>query len=505
MLSSQFAALDLGSNSFHLVIAENRDGRLQVIDKLKEMVRLAAGLNKQQQLDPLVAQRALDCLSRFGQRLQNIPSENIRVVGTNTLRRIRHGKDFMQDAQQALGQDIEVVSGQEEARLIYLGVSHALEDSNDQRLVIDIGGGSTELILGQQFNPQKLESLFMGCVTYSRRFFAAGRVKKNAMQLAKLQALHELEPIQGQFRRPNWETAIGASGTILAVRDVLQANGWSQQSITYEGLTKLFETLAKAKDSGSVKLEGLAEERHSVFPGGVAILTAIFEALKIKTMLVSSGALREGLLFDLLGRTTSEDIRENSVQDLISRYQIDARHANRVVETACKLFGALAKPLGLSKTRHLPLLRWAALLHEIGMDVSHRQYHKHGGYLIKHMDLAGFSHTTQDHLALLVRAHRRKFPLAEFEIVTPKDRPALILLATLLRLSVVLHRNRSRHSLPGVEVQAGEATLTCLFPPGWLDQHPLTRLDLDQEAEFLDLIPLTLSIIERAFNTKPVC
>jgi len=495
-VTSQLAALDLGSNSFHLVIAENRDGRLQILDKLKDMVRLAEGLDEDNRLDPLVAERALNCLARFSQRLAQIAPENIRVVGTNTLRRARNSRKFLRKAETALGHEIEVITGQEEARLIYLGVSHALEDNHDKRLVVDIGGGSTEMILGQQFKPRKLESLFMGCVSFSRRFFADGRLGKNAMKSARLKALQELEPVEQQFRKAGWDVAIGASGTILAVQEVLEANGWAHQSITQQGLKQLVDALGQAKNIESLSLAGLSADRKAVFPGGVAILTGIFEALKLERMEASTGALREGLLYDLLGRTTSEDIRENSIQDLASRYQIDNKHAQRVEGTAVDLFRDLSEHWPLNSQRHLPLLRWAAALHEVGMGISHRQYHKHGGYLIRNMDLAGFSQTEQNFLALLVRAHRRKFPGSEFERLSEPEASLLLYLSIILRLSVLLHRSRSAEPLPKIKVSAGEDRLQLVFPSGWFAEHLLTELDLSQEADYLAAIPVKLSITQ---------
>ncbi len=491
-MTSQLAALDLGSNSFHMVIAENRDGRLQVLDKLKEMVRLADGLDRENKLDPLSSERAIECLSRFSQRLQQVAPENIRVVGTNTLRRARHNRRFMRKAEKALGHEIEIISGREEARLIYLGVSHALEDSHDKRLVVDIGGGSTELILGQQFKPQLLESLFMGCVSFSQRYFPDGAIKRDAIQAAKLAARQELEPVQSQYRNAGWTTAIGASGTILAVQDVLRANDWNPHNITLDGLEKLIAVLEQAEKVDNLSLQGLATDRRPVFVGGVAILIAIFEALQLEQMTVSTGALREGLLYDLLGRTSSEDIRDNSIHDLTQRYHIDVGQATRISQTGANFFDQLEKPWKLSRNRHLPLLQWAVLLHEVGMDVSHRQYHKHGGYLIRYMDMAGFAQLEQEYLALLVRAHRRKFPFAEFRALPPRDRTALIRLAIILRLSVVLHRNRGSEELPDIRVRIRKNMLSLHFPPDWIKQHPLTQLDLTQEADYLAATPVQL-------------
>ena len=444
------AAVDLGSNSFHLIVARATGSRLMVIDRLKDMVRLAAGLGDDKRLDPEVMQRALDCLGRFGQRLKELPPENVRVVGTNTLRKARNGGEFIARARQVLGHEVEIISGREEARLIYLGVSHSLEDHCDRRLVVDIGGGSTEVIIGRQFRPEHMESMYIGCVGTSRRFFGDGGITAAAMDAAVMAARREFEPLETGFRTRGWDSAIGASGTILAIQD------------------------------------------------GVAILTGLFRSLEIERMAVSSGALREGLLWDLLGRRHEGDIRERTIDDLARRYHVDAEHARRVRDTALQLLAAAAGDWELDERELGPLLRRAARLHEIGMDIAHSQYHKHGSYLLQHMDMPGFSRTEQRRLGLLVRSHRRKFPDGEFAEDGADDTGELRRLSLLLRCAVILHRARSPHQAPPISrLRADADGLELVFPPGWLQEHPLTRLDLAEEERIWRAQGMTLALTDQ--------
>jgi len=488
----QLAALDLGSNSFHMLVAQESGGRIQVLDKLKEMVRLADGLDSENHLHPDAAERALDCLARFGQRLRNIDAHNIRVVGTNTLRRARDAGDFLRQAEQALGCKVEIISGREEARLIFLGVSYDLEDSQSRRLVVDIGGGSTEFIIGRHFDAEMTESLYMGCVGVTKAFFADGKLRPAQFQAAVDHARLELEPIAARYLDAGWDSAIGASGTIVATEQVIRQLAPDHKGITHAGLVAIRDALLEARSIDRINLPGLSSDRSAVFAGGVAILTGIFESLEIDTMEASSGALREGLLYDLLGRVRHHDVRENSVHDLCERYHVDQRHANRVRESALALLAQVAETWELTDPKDQQQLGWAAELHEIGMDISHSQYHKHGGYLLANMDLPGFSKLDQQELASLVRAHRRKFPLEPGTVPLRSLR-----LAVLLRIAVVLHRNRTARPLPHVALSVQDDRLTLTFEGSWLDSHPLTRLDLAQEADYLSVIPHKLEILTR--------
>ena len=495
-LPGELAALDLGSNSFHLLVAQESGGRIQVIDKIKEMVRLAEGLDADDNLTEPVAQRALACLERFGQRLRDLPPESVRVVATNTLRRANNAVDFIRRAEAALGHTVEVISGREEARLIYLGVSHALEDSHERRLVVDIGGGSTELILGRRFSPEVMESLYMGCVGMSRSYFPDGRLRVAQFQAAVNHARQELEPVRRAYIDSGWDTAVGASGTVLAAQEILNYMGRDQGGITLDGLEEIRRALLQAKHIDNLAIPGLPADRAPVFVGGLAVLYALFESLDIERMQATSGALREGVIYDLLGRVHHQDVRESTVGDLRQRYHVDERHAQRVRESAFQLMAQVAGEWALTDPDDRLLLGWAADLHEIGMDIAHTQYHKHGGYLLRYMDMPGFSRWDQRQLAALVRAHRRKFPSTD-PIFGGLARTRLIRLAVLLRLAAVLHRNRSTRPLPHIGLTAEGESLCLTLPGPWLRRHPMTRLDLKQEAELLAAIPLRLTISVR--------
>ncbi len=443
------------------------------------MVRLADGLEDDKSLSEEVMARALSCLDRFSQRLRGLAPEDIRAVGTNTLRRARNAGAFLEEAERILGTQVEIISGREEARLIYLGVSHALEDDGNRRLGVDIGGGSTELILGQRFRAQVMESLHMGCVGMTQACFADGRLRAGQFKTAINLARQELEPLEQVYREAGWDIAIGASGTILAVQDILSELVPEAPAITLANLKRIRKAMVDARQIQRLDLPGLSGERAPVFAGGLAILHGIFESLDIREMHATSGALREGLIYDLLGRFQDQDIREATVQGLAARYNVDAVHARRVRETAITLLAQVARTWQLTAPADKLLLSWAADLHEIGMDIAHSQYHKHGGYLLENMDMAGFSRLDQHHLALLVRGHRRKFPADEAEMSERIRR-----LAILLRISVLLHRSRG-DPLPHVNLEVEETTIRLSFPHDWLNHHPLTRLDLDQEAGYL--------------------
>jgi exopolyphosphatase / guanosine-5'-triphosphate,3'-diphosphate pyrophosphatase len=491
--SSPYAALDLGSNSFHLLVAQVAGGRIQVLDKIKEMVRLAEGLDDDDNLVEPVIQRAIACLERLGQRLRDIPHDNVRVVATNTLRRASNAADFIRRAEVALGRTVEVISGREEARLIYLGVSHALEDHRERRLVVDIGGGSTEIILGRRFEPKLMESLHMGCVGLSRQHFGDGRLRSGHFRDAVNQARQELEPVRRAYVEAGWDTAVGASGTVLAAQEILDQMGRNPGGITLEGLEHIRHAMLRAKDITRLAIPGLPAERAPVFPGGLAILFALFEALDIERMQATSGALREGVIQDLLGRLHHRDVREATVRDLMARYHVDIEHAGRVRDAALSLLTQAAGPWQLTDPDDAVLLGWAADLHEIGMDISHSQYQKHGGYLLRYMDMPGFSSWDQRQLAALVRAHRRKFP-ANDPSFAGSERMRLIRLTVLLRLAVLLHRDRGHRPLPYIGLEADEEHLLVSLPTAWIRRHPLTRLDLDQEAGLLAAIPLRLAV-----------
>lgn len=491
-MDEMIAAIDLGSNSFHMIVARNLDGQLQLRDRLREMVRLAGGLDGQGNLDEDARTRALDCLHRFGQRLNGFAPGSVRAVGTNTLRRAR-SPGFLTEAQAALGHPIEIISGREEARLIYLGVAHGMPDSDGIRLVVDIGGGSTELILGRRFETLELESTPMGCVSYSERFFSNGKVTAKAMQRAVISARLELQDIEAEYRALGWDVAVGASGTIKAVGEVIRAMGWSSEGITLAAMQKLAAELVSAGDVHSLKLAGLKEERLPVLAGGVAVLLAIFESLGVETMQVSDSALREGLLYDLLGRIRHEDVRERTISQLSERYQVERLQAARVARCSQQFCSQVVRDWQLDGEDNQLLLTWAAQLHEIGLAIAHSGYQKHGAYLLENSDMPGFSSTEQKRLAALVRGHRRKLSSSLFKEFSGEHGEATLRLCILLRLSVLLHRSHSSVELPEIHLKASGSTLQLRFPDDWLTQHPLTAADLTYEMELLQ--PLRYELV----------
>ena len=486
-MSDTIAAIDLGSNSFHMIVARlTEDGHLQMVDRLREMVQLAAGLDSRNHLSEEAQTRALDCLARFGQRLRDIPGSRVRIVGTNTLRQARNSAEFLSRAEAVLGHPVEVVSGMEEARLVYLGVSHSMANVEGRCLVVDIGGGSTELIIGERFEPLYLESLGMGCVSMTLRHFPDGRIREADLRAAELTVRLKMEPITLRYQELGWQHVVGASGTIKAIRAVVLAEGWSKEGITLTALRKLRAALLSAGKVAALATRwNLEPARATVFTGGFTVLHGLCESLGIQQLQVAEGALREGLIYDLVGRIRHEDVRHRTVATLSKRYGLDSVQAEQVAATALELLAQASSDWELAGEEFAYTLEWAARLHEIGLVIAHSQHHKHGAYVVQHADLPGFSHSEQSLLAALIQGQRRKFPSKIFATL-PKDRvlPARRL-CVLLRLAVVVHRSRSRQPLPPLQFRVEGQQLTLLFPAGWLDDHPLTCADLELEAEYL--------------------
>lgn len=491
------AAVDLGSNSFHLVVARVVDGLPLVVDRLRERVVLAAGLDAQGRLEPGAEARALACLKRFGQRLRGVAPDAVRAVGTNALRQARNGARLLRRGQAALGHPIEVISGQEEARLIYQGVAHELPRDGRTRLVVDIGGGSTECIVGRGLKPLRVDSLFMGCVSWTRRHLPAGRIRARDLDAAVLAAALEVEPLGQRYRRLGWQQAVGSSGTILSIEEVLREQGWSRGGITRKGLERLRRALLEAGDVRELRLAGLKPERAEVLPGGLAILLALFDGLGIARMEVAQGALREGLLYDMLGRLRDTDPREESVAAMARRHGVEAAHAAAVERTALALLEPCARAWGLAGAEPRRLLGWAARLHEVGTALSYTGYHKHGAYLLAHSDLRGFGRLEQQRLAALVRNHRRSLDEATLDALPRAQREPTLRLTALLRLAVRLNRGRTGRATLQARLAARGARLRLSFPRGWLERHPLTRADLEEEAGELAAAGLRLDLRTR--------
>ena len=488
------ATIDLGSNSFHMVLARVDHGEVRILDRLGEKVQLASGLDEHNNLSDEAMQRGLDCLRRFAQMINGLPSAAVRIVATNTLRVARNRAVFIRQVKDIIGHRVDVISGREEARLIYLGVAHTLADDAGKRLVVDIGGGSTEFVVGERFESLLRESLPIGCVSFARQFFSDGRISERAYSQAYTAARLELMPIEQGIHRLGWSEAVGASGTIRVIGQCLRAADMGSGEVTREGLRWLKGKVLEAGDVESLDLPGLKAERRSILPSGLAILEALFDALDVQSMLHSEGALREGVLYELLGRHQHEDVRERSLSALAERSHVDQEQALRVERKAVSLLAKVAHAWGLDESKHADLLRWAARVHEVGLDIAHNQYHKHGAYVIEHADLAGFSRQEQQSLAMLVRGHRRNLPNDARVAEVGEDGSALRRLCMLLRLAILYHHIRGYQDMPELQAEAEEKGLTLSFPPGWLELNPLTQADFAQEARYWAKIGYRLTV-----------
>ena len=485
------AAVDLGSNSFHLLVAEVNHGALRPLAIRGEKVQLAAGLQNGW-LGATAIAHGLETLARFRQVLDTLNPGMVRVVGTNTLRAAKNAGDFIGPAQKIIGWPVDIVAGREEARLIYLGVAHSEADDAAARLVVDIGGGSTELIIGERFEARLLESLHMGCVGYQRRFFADGAITAGRFDQAYRAAYLELLNIREEFRARGWRDCVGSSGTYLAIAEILRARG--SGAITRSGLYALRDQLIQCGHIDNLGgIAGLKVARHSVIAAGTAIACAVMDALGIEEMRASSGALREGAIYDLMGRMQHEDVRERTVSALLKRSGLPELHALRVELFADSLFVQVAVGLGLAE-QYRELLRWAARLHEIGLTIAHSQFHKHGQYIIEHADLPGFSREEQRTLAALVRGHRRKFPRGLIEGFPAEQVEALTHLCVMLRLAAVFKYASPLDGVPALEFSPTPGGYRLGFPGGWLDRHPLTAAELNQERDYLAQANISLRL-----------
>jgi len=492
------AVVDLGSNSFHLMTARLVDGEPIVVDRLREPVQLAAGLDERRRLAPMVVERALACLRRFGQRLREVPDYRVRAVGTNTFRVARDAGEFIDRAESALGFPIDVVSGAEEARLIFLGVSHTLPDDGKARLVADIGGGSTECILGRGFEILDAHSLHMGCIGFSQRYFPEGRIDRKGMDAALLASRLELRPLEHRFRQSGWDQAVGSSGTVRAVRDVLVAAGLSERVISARGLRALRKKMVDAGHIDACGFVGLRRDRAAVFAGGVSILSAIMETFRLEQLDFSSGSLREGVAYDLLGRIRHEDIRERTIRIFQERYHADVAQASRVERAADRLWQVVQATWRLDDEELHSWLRWAARLHEIGLAVSYRNHHHHGRYLIENSDMPGFARNDQRVLAALVGSHRRRVRKETLDLVPPGLLAVAKGLVAVLRLAVVLNRGRSPDPPWPTRIEVERERLTLRFAPGFVRRHPLTIADLRAESESFKALGFKLRLKDLA-------
>ncbi|MEL3915930.1 exopolyphosphatase [Aeromonas caviae] len=483
MDNSLYAAVDLGSNSFHMVIARLTEGRMQIIDRIKERVRLAEGMDEQRRMSPEAMARGLDCLALFAERLTNIKPDQIRIAGTYTLRRASNARDFVREAAKVLNHPIEIISGQEEARLIYQGVAHT-QHIEGQVLVVDIGGGSTELIIGEGFEHKALTSRKMGCVSFTQSFFGNGKLSEKAFNAAVLEAQHQLAPIINQYRKLGWQSCLGSSGSIRTVRDVLQGEEWTDGAITLAGLERLKEEMLKHKRVDQLKLAGLTEERQGVFAAAVAILLGLFTSLPIERMEYSDGALREGLLYEFEERLQHHDIRERTALALSTHYRIDKRQATRVERSVLSLFDALSGPWEMPEEPYRAILGWAARLHEIGLAINYSGIHKHSAYILQNTDLPGFNQDDQALLAALVRFHRKGLKLSELPALPNHDEQTVLRCIRILRLAVAAHHRRQDNLLPEWNVQAAGDQLVVTLPLDWCDENKLLMQNLEKEHRY---------------------
>lgn len=507
------AAVDLGSNSFHLAIARvlGAGSQLQVIDRVQERIQLAAGLHENPNLQPAVQERALACLERFAERLRHFPGAYVRAVGTDALRVAQNSAGFIERGSAVLGHPIEVISGDEEARLIYRGVALSLPPepagaARTRELVLDIGGGSTECIIGNGSAPEETASLHMGAVGFTNLFFNDGVITRERFRRAQIAAQLMFERLPAPYHRGDWTRAFGSSGTFLALDEIMLANGWSTAGITKDGLTKLRELLIAAGHADKLQVPGLKPTRATLIAAGAAIARAAFKALPLRTIKSTSSALREGVLDDLMSRVTSRDVRESTIQQLAARFHVDSVQATRVEETALQLFESVITFKGNGTTTSQRwfvgeaaeaarrYLVWASRLHEIGVGISFHGYHKHGAYILANAVLPGFSRDDANVLSKVVLTHRRKLGREIFQDLPPHLREQAMRLAVLLRLAVKLNRNRADRPERAVALEVMGKVLTLVLPEGYLAAHPLTQADLEDEAERLQGAGFTLVV-----------
>ncbi len=469
-----------------MIVGELRHGQLIIIDRLRETVRLAEGLSRKGDLSREARLRALACLSQFGERLRDMHASKVRAAGTSTLRRAREDSAFMAEAERALGHPIEVIPGIEEARLIYTGVTHSLPRNDGRRLVMDIGGGSTELILGKGADTQALESLHMGCVSMTERFFPGGRITARSFDKARTAARLELRPVERYFRGGGDVEAIGTSGTILSTERVAANLGYCDDGrLTLEAVERLIDAVQQFESVSEVSMRGLSTRRSQVWPGGLSILAELIAVLEVDSIKVSDGALREGLLYDLLGRIRHEDARERTVRAMEDRYNVDKEQASRVGATAEALRRQCSESWRLDGELAPLFLDWSARLHEIGLDISHDGYQRHGAYVAENADMPGFPRAEQRLLAFLIGSQRHSVNM-RFRRQLPRDwRESALRLAILLRLGVLVNRSRSGSDVPVPVLSVGADSLHLDFDAAWLADNPLTEADLKRERKHL--------------------
>lgn len=490
----EIAAVDLGSNTFRLQVGRVVDDQIYPLDSIKDTVRIASGLTASRQLDDAAQTRALAALSRFGERLRGFRRTSVRAVATSAFRVARNADTFLARAEEALGFPIEVIRGREEARLIYIGAHHALPPSEQTRLVVDVGGGSTEFVIGRKNEPLLMESLRMGCVSFTHAHFPDGKVTRRGFREAEMAAASEIESIAVSYRRFGWSKAFGSSGTARAIARILELNSLNPggtAGITRDGLDNLREEMIRAGSPEALALDGLPTDRLPVLPAGAAIMSAIFSRLDIPQMHPARGALRLGVMYDLLGRFHQHDMRDTTVRQFTRRYRVDLRQAERVEKAALALLGQLLDPNDPAHEDDRRFLRWAAQLHEIGLSIAHGGFHKHGAYIIGEADMPGFSRKDQSRLSHLILGQRGN--LLKLADVSPGD--TLWHLVICLRLAALLHRSRSDFPLPDIRLSHQNNAYRIELPRRWLVDNRLSAAALADESLTWRLAGSTLQVI----------
>lgn len=490
--SPLYAVIDLGSNSFHMLITRQLADSVQVVDKIKRKVRLASGLDDNNILSDAVMEKGLACLRFFAERLQDIPTQNIRIVATATLRLANNSADFIEHAEKILTHKITLLSGTEEANNIYLGVAHT-SCSADQRLIFDIGGASTEIIVGNGFDAKKAISLDIGCVTFKQQFFPNGVLSQSNFAQAISAAEKVISPIKDDFCRIGWQCVLGGSGTMQALAEILIFQH-KPSVLTLEYLYQTQKALLKFSTIEDINLPGLTSERSPVIASGLAILIALFRQFSIASLVLSSGALREGLLYEMLPNSRQKNIRQRTTSALIQRFHVDVQHANKIKTQVEHLFQQASQSWSLPKDNSFSILLASCDLHEIGLLLSYKNHQQHGAYILTHTDLAGFSYTDRQLLVLLVKLYKGRIEqcaLAEQSTTSETHAKQLLII---LRLAIILCGRRDDNTLPDYQLKTSAQSVQLLLPEAWLSKHPLIFDELKQEAQSLKSLGFSLTV-----------
>ncbi|MBW8189941.1 guanosine-5'-triphosphate,3'-diphosphate pyrophosphatase [Neiella marina] len=479
--SDLFAAIDLGSNSFHMLVVRQVAGTIQTVAKIKRKVRLAAGLDDQLQLSEEAINRGLHCLRLFAERLRFIPQTNVRIVATATLRLAKNSPDFVTQAEAITGHHVEIISGEQEAHFVYQGAAFT-SDGSDQRLVIDIGGASTELIIGRGIDIQQAVSLNMGCVRFTEAFFADGKFTQERFANAIAEAQAVVSPLLDNYTEFGWQQALGASGTLRAIQEVLLANG-HDDVINLERLQALQQQIIAAGSLEQLDIVGLANERKPVFAGGLAILTGLFQALNIEQLQIAGGALREGLVYGMLNVQAGDNVRQRTLKNLAQKYHLDRQHGRQCRQIAlalCKHFEASWSITDDGKA----MLACAAQLHEIGFTIGFVNGHQHGAYILNHTNQPGFSSSQQALLATLIGHSKGKLDLAQLKPLQGYSNEQVIALIRILRWAIILTSHRANLVVMPQQLNCSGLAVSWKMPKGWRLQHPLSAADLTEERHY---------------------